>query len=78
MLTPEQLEKLQTFRGRFAGRGGFGMGLMSGMRGMGGGYCLLGLGAWDGYPGRGFMDRSFGRGMQDRGRRPARGTWRRW
>lgn len=84
VLTPEQLEKLQTFRGRFAGRGlmpgrgGFGMGLMPGMRGMGGGYCLLGLGDWDGYPGRGFMDRSFGRGMQDRGHRPARGMWRRW
>jgi len=70
VLTPEQLEKLQTFRGRFAGRGlmpgrgGLGMGLMPGMRGMRDGYCLL--------------DRSFGRGMQDRGRRPARGTWRRW
>ena len=62
VLTPEQLEKLQNFRGRFAGRG-----LMPGMRGMG-----------DGYHGRGFMDRSFGRGMQDRGRRPARGMWRRW
>jgi Spy/CpxP family protein refolding chaperone len=70
VLTPEQLEKLQTFRGRFAGgglmpgRGGFGMGRMPGMRGMGGGYCLL--------------DRSLGWGMQDRGRRPARGMWRRW
>ena len=73
MLTPEQLEKLQNIRGRFAGRGlmpgrgGSGMGLMPGMRGM-----------RDGYHGRGFMDRSFGRGMQDRGRRPARGMWRRW
>jgi Spy/CpxP family protein refolding chaperone len=84
VLTPEQLATLQTFRGRFAGRGlmpgrgGVGMGRMPGMRGTGGGYCLLGLGTWDGYRGRGFMDRSFGRGMQDRGRRPARGMWRRW